>query len=246
MDQDDRLEVNYGAHVLWKPTDSLTLELQGNHIDQEGTPNPVLNISDRHGRRRLRRRVLRVLRSMLRRTRAVAVGRCAGRRSATASRISSSTSDTYIGQVNWDISDQYQLTYIGAYHESFDDTAFDFDGSPSPLYHARKPGDYTQRSHELRITRDHPIFSGQAGVYFWNADSYTINIAPALFDRAWTKSESFSVYGETDFRFAEHYVLTTGLPLHRGGQGAREVRRRRHGQRLDPGRHHGHAHAMTT
>jgi iron complex outermembrane receptor protein len=209
-DQDDRLEVNYGAHLLWKPTESLTIELQGNHIDQEGTPNPVLNISDR-----------------------TAVdgsgdafcaffGQCSAGPGLSQSGDAQVAvgdgfayleldSDTYIGQVNWDLSDRYLVTYIGAYHESFDETAFDFDGSPAPLYHARKPGDYTQRSHELRITRNHPIFSGQAGVYFWNADSYTINVAPALFDRAWTASESFSVYGETDFRFAERYVLTTGF-----------------------------------
>lgn len=208
--QDDRREVNYGAHLLWKPTDSLSLELQGNHIDQQGTPNPVLNISD-----------------------GTAVdgsgdafcaffGQCApgpGQSQSGDAQVAVSDgftyleleSDTYIGQLNWDINDQYLLTYIGAYNESFDDTAFDFDGSPLPLYHARKPGDYRQRSHELRITRSHPIFSGQAGVYFWNANSYTINIAPALFDRAWAKSESFSVYGETDFRFAEQYVLTTGF-----------------------------------
>jgi iron complex outermembrane recepter protein len=208
--QDDRRELNYGGHLLWKPTDSLTLELQGNHIDQKGTPNPVLNISD---------------------GRAVDgsgdafcafFGQCSagpGLSQSGDAQVSVGDgltyleldSDTYIGQLNWDINDQYLLTYIGAYNKTFDDTAFDYDGSPAPLYHARKPGDYRQRSHELRITRSDPVFSGQAGVYFWNADSYTINMAPALFDRAWAASESFSVYGETDLRFAEHYVLTTGF-----------------------------------
>lgn len=209
-EQDERREVNYGAHLLWKPTDSLSFELQGNHIDQKGTPNPILNISDRtavdgSGD-----------------TFCAFLGQCSpgpGQSQSGDPQVAVGDgftyleldSDTYIGQVNWDINDQYLLTYIGAYNKTFDDTAFDFDGSPAPLYHARKPGDYRQRSHELRITRSDPIFSGQAGVYFWNANSYTINIAPALFDRAWAKSESFSVYGETDFRFAEHYVLTTGF-----------------------------------
>ena len=210
VDQDDRLEVTYGAHVLWQPTPSLTLELQANHIDQEGTPNPVLNISD-----------------------GTAVdgsgdafcaffGQCApgpGLSQSGDAQVAIGDgfayleleADSYIGRFNWDMSEQYQLTYIGAYHESFDDTAFDFDGTPLPLYHARKPGDYQQRSHELRVTREHPIFSGQAGLYYWNASSFTINIAPALNDRAWTTSESFSVYGETDFRFADRYVLTTGF-----------------------------------
>jgi iron complex outermembrane receptor protein len=209
-DQDDRLEVDYGAHVLWKPVDNLTLELEANHVDQKGTPNPILNISD---------------------GKAVDgsgdafcafYGQCSagpGKSQSGDAQVAIGEgftylklkSDTYIGKVNWDLTDKYQLTYIGAYHQSFDDTAFDFDGTPLPLYNARKPGDYQQRSHELRITRDDPIFSGQAGVYFWNADSYTINIAPALFDRAWTKDDSFSVYGETDFKFADHYVLTTGF-----------------------------------
>lgn len=208
--QDERREVDYGGHFLWKPADSLTVELQGNHIGQQGTPNPVLNISD---------------------GRAVDgsgdafcafFGQCAPGLGQSQSGSKQTAvgdgftyleldSDTYIGQVNWDMSDQYQLTYIGGYNKTFDDTAFDYDGSPMPLYHARKPGDYRQRSHELRITRNDPVFSGQAGVYFWNADSYTINKAPALFDRAWASSDSFSVYGETDLRFAERYVLTTGF-----------------------------------
>jgi iron complex outermembrane receptor protein len=210
IDQDDRLEVTYGAHVLWKPAENFTLEIQGNHVDQEGTPNPVLNISDGTATDGSGDAFCAFF------------GQCApgpGLSQSGDAQVAVGDgfttldleSDTYIAQANWDVSDQYLLTYIGAYHESFDETAFDFDGSPAPLYHARKPGDYQQRSHELRITREHPVFSGQAGVYFWNASSYTINIAPALFDRAWTKSESFSVYGETDFRFAERYVLTTGL-----------------------------------
>lgn len=209
-DQDERVEKDYGAHVLWQPLESLTLELQANRVEQAGTPNPVLNISD---------------------GRAVDgsgdafcafFGQCSAGPGLSQSGDAQVAigdgpvylkldSDTYIGRLNWSLNDEYQLTYIGAYHDSFDDTAFDFDGSPAPLYHARKPGDYQQRSQELRITREHPIFSGQAGLYYWNASSFTINIAPALFDRAWTKSESFSVYGETDFRFAERNVLTTGL-----------------------------------
>jgi iron complex outermembrane receptor protein len=209
-DQDERLEVDYGAHLLWKPVDSLTLELEANHVDQKGTPNPILNISDR--------KALDGSGDAF----CAFFGQCSagpGQSQSGDAQVAIGDgftylklkSDTYIGKANWDLNDQYQLTYIGAYHKSFDDTAFDFDGTPLPLYHARKPGDYQQRSHELRITRDHPIFSGQAGVYFWDADSYTINIAPALFDRAWAKSNSFSAYGETDFKFAEHYVLTTGF-----------------------------------
>jgi iron complex outermembrane recepter protein len=117
----------------------------------------------------------------------------------------------YIGKADWQISDAYLLTYIGAYLESYDRTDVDFDGSPAPLYFADKPSDYAQRSHELRISRDHPVLSGQAGLYFWNADSYSVNFAPALVDRARAKSDSFSVYAEGDLRFAGRFVLTTGL-----------------------------------
>ena len=36
-------------------------------------------------------------------------------------------------------------------------------------------------------------------------------MAPALFDRAWASSKSFSVYGEGDFRFQDTNVLTAGF-----------------------------------
>jgi len=208
--EDDRLETNYGAHLRWQPADTLSLELQGTHIEQEGTPNPILNISDR------------------RNTDGSGDVFCAflGQCSAGSGQSQSGSpqvavgdtptllkydADMYIGQANWNLSEGYQLTYIGGYLESSEETVFDFDGSPAPLYSTLRPGTYRQRSHEVRISRDTAAFSGQAGVYFWNADSYTINIAPALFDRAWTESDSFSVYAESDLRFAEHFVLTTGF-----------------------------------
>jgi iron complex outermembrane recepter protein len=209
-DQDERTERDYGAHVLWQPVDSVTVDLQASYIDQEGTPNPVLNISDDPA------------------TDGSGDAFCAffGQCSAGPGKSQSGDKqvaigdgfvtldldvDSYIGHVDWDINDTYQLTYIGGYIESFDDTAFDFDGSPLPLYHARKKSDYDQISHELRITRDDPVFSGQAGLYYWDADSFSINIAPALFDRAWASSKSYSVYGEGDYRFKESNVLTAGF-----------------------------------
>ncbi|HEX5649694.1 MAG TPA: TonB-dependent receptor [Steroidobacteraceae bacterium] len=208
--QDDREEDRYGAHVLWQPSDSLTFELQGNYIRQEGTANPVLNISDDpavdgSGD-----------------TFCAFLGQCsdgAGQPQSGDKQVAVGDGldyleldiDSYIANVTWDINDTYALTYIGGYLDSFDDTAFDFDGSPATIYHARKESDYTQRSHELRVTRTGEVVSGQAGLYFWDADSYSINVAPALFDRAWTSSKSFSVYGEGDFRFMERNVLTAGF-----------------------------------
>jgi iron complex outermembrane recepter protein len=209
-DEDDRTELDYGLHGLWQPAESLTLQLQGNHIEQEGTPNPILNISDRSA------------------TDGSGDAFCAfyGQCSSGPGKSQSGDpqvaigehdtdltlrSDSYIGRADWDMSEQYALTYIGAFLQSYDQTEFDFDGSPLPLYSARKPSHYWQRSHELRVTRNDPIFSGQAGLYYWNSNSYSVNYGPGLVDRAGAKSESYSVYGESDFRFADRFVLTTGL-----------------------------------
>jgi iron complex outermembrane receptor protein len=209
-DQDDRTEVRYGAHLLWQPLDSLTFEVQGNFLDQDGTPNPVLNISDGTAQDGSGD----VFCAFLEQCSAGPGQSQSGDKQVAIGdgyTYLSLSADSYIAHVNWDLNDTYQLTYIGGYIDSFDDTAFDFDGSPLPLYHARKKSDYTQKSHEFRITRDDPVLSGQAGLYFWDAESYSINIAPALFDRAWATSESFSVYGEADFRFLEKNVLTAGF-----------------------------------
>lgn len=208
--QEDRFEVDYGAHLLWQPVENLTLELQGNHIEQKGTPNPVLNISDDTAIDGSGDAFCAFF------------GQCSSGpgepqsgdpQVALGERVTELKFDQnlYIGQANWDLNDQYRLTYIGSYLESFDLTDVDFDGSPAPLYYARKPSDYAQRSHELRVTRTANVFSGQAGLYFWNADSFSFNMAPSLFDRAWASSDSVSVYGESDLRFAGNFVLTTGL-----------------------------------
>jgi iron complex outermembrane recepter protein len=208
--QDDRTEDRYGAHVLWQPTDSLTFELQGNYIRQDGTANPILNISDGTAT------------DGSGDTFCAFLGQCSdgpGEPQSGDKQVAVGDGpnhlrldvDSYIANVNWDLGDTYALTYIGGYITSDDDTAFDFDGSPETIYHARKQSDYQQRSHELRLSRTGEVFSGQAGLYFWDADSYSINRAPSLNDRAWASSESFSVYGEGDFRFLEKNVLTLGF-----------------------------------
>jgi iron complex outermembrane receptor protein len=208
--QDERTEERYGAHVLWQPLDRLTFELQGNYIRQDGTANPVLNISDDASSDGSGDVFCAFL------------GQCSagpGESQSGNKQVGVGDGpdqlqldvDSYIANVNWELNDAYSLTYIGGYIKSDDETGFDYDGSPATLYHAVKQSEYEQKSHEFRLTRDGEVFSGQAGLYFWDADSYTINMAPALNDRAWASSKSFSVYGEGDYRFLEKNVLTLGL-----------------------------------
>lgn len=207
--QDDRKEQDYGMHWLWKPSKALKLELQTNHVDQRGTPNPILNISDRAA------------------TNGSGDAFCAFYAQCATNPYKSQSgdpqvavgegptrltlnSDMNIAKVNYDLDDKYRLTYIGGHMKSYDFTQFDFDGTPLPLYSAAKDSWYTQRSHELRISRNDPVLSGQAGVYYWDADSFTVNNGPGLVDRASASSKSYSIYGESDYRFANEYVLTTG------------------------------------
>jgi iron complex outermembrane receptor protein len=208
--QDERTEDRYGAHVLWEPVDSVRFELQGNYMRQDGTANPVMNISDDAAT------------DGSGDTFCAFLGQCStgpGQPQSGDKQVGVGDGpnqlaldvDSYVANVNWDINELYSLTYIGGYIKSEDETGFDYDGSPVTIYHAVKQSEYEQKSHEFRLSRGGEIFSGQGGLYFWDADSYTINMAPALNDRAWASSKSFSVYGEGDYRFLEKNVITVGL-----------------------------------
>lgn len=214
-DLGDRTEEMYHADVLWQATETLSVQLKAGYRDLDGSPNPVLNISgpgtfwcDVFAQCAVAERVPQ-----------------SGDRQKALSELLNTVvtyeEESFTSEVNWDISDDYTLTYIFGWLTTEEFTRFDFDGTGLDLYRATKPADYTQRSHELRLTKDDDVFNWQLGLYAWNAGSFTFNQAvvfggPAaggslLNDRNWAGSKSYSIFGESDYRFTGNWVLTTGF-----------------------------------
>ena len=214
-DLGDRTDGTYGADVLWQPTDTLSIQLKAGYRDLSGSPNPVINISgpgtfwcDVYAQCAPSDRIPQ-----------------SGDRQKTLSELRNTEvtfeESSFISEVNWEPAEDYTLTYIFGWVSNEEFTRFDFDGTALDLYRATKPADYTQRSHELRLTKDDDVFSWQAGLYAWDADSFTFNKAVTfggpdaggamLNDRIWTGSKSYSVFGESDYRFKDDWVLTTGF-----------------------------------
>lgn len=211
----DRTDATFGAAALWKPIENLSVQIKAGYRDLDGSPNPVINISgpgtfwcDVFAQCAVSARIPQ-----------------SGDRQQALSELRNTEvtfeEKSLISEVNWDLTDDYTLTYIFGWVDNEEFTRFDFDGSPLNLYQTTKPADYTQRSHELRLTKEDDVFSWQMGLYAWDADGFTFNRAVVfggpdaggslLNDRNWAGSTSYSVFGESDLRFATSWVLTTGF-----------------------------------
>lgn len=140
--------------------------------------------------------------------------------------------DTHIVEARWEINDALRFDYIFGRWESDEDSLQDWDGTPDLLYHTRRPGEWKQDSHELRLTWDDGgAFSMVGGLFFWDSEyesrmrSYIgfldiINAAPG--DPAFTsliadipqttvqKTESMAAFFEADYRFTDKWTLTLG------------------------------------
>ena len=139
---------------------------------------------------------------------------------------------THILEARWEISDALRLDYVFGSWESKEDSLQDWDGTPDLLYHTRRPGDWEQTSHELRLTWDDGgAFSAVAGVFFWDSEyesqmrSYIgfldlANGAPLdptlrslIADIPQTTNqttESQAAFFEADYRFNDKWTLTLG------------------------------------
>ncbi|MGV6807991.1 MAG: TonB-dependent receptor plug domain-containing protein, partial [bacterium] len=162
-DEGDSVEKKWGVHLLWQPTDTLTLEAQYNDSDMDGHIAPHLNISNE----------MTVL--------CAGFGTCAqsddtplsgDRRKGAGNREQSfdlETSD-YQFNVNWEISDELTGVLIAGHRELKEDAYYDIDGSELTLFHVRRPNEYEQDSLEARVDyTSTDRFSFSAGYYYWNA-----------------------------------------------------------------------------
>jgi len=212
VDEGGKTEENYGVAFLWNPVNAFSLKLSYDYKNIEGSPAPTLNISDRAqagpGGDLL----------------CSAFGQCApgpgqtqagdpftnlGSRPAEVSY----REDFVVTQASWDFAPNYQLIYLFGYLSSDDAIAFDSDGSPVDFFSIHRNGTYTQKSHELRVARSGRELNWQAGVYYWNSAStdtqvYELSNFADTFNGS---SESKSVFGEADVRFAERWVATGGF-----------------------------------
>jgi len=136
-------------------------------------------------------------------------------------------SDTHVVNARWDVTDKYRLDYVFGYFTSEEQVNQDFDGTPLRLYETERPADYTQRSHELRLTHtpDGPL-SYTVGLYAWDSNyridllsyigfgdflyglpSGTVLTVPQTVKQ---NTESYAAFFEGDYRFNDAWTLTLG------------------------------------
>lgn len=126
-----------------------------------------------------------------------------------------------IARARWDISDDYELTYIYGRMETDEGATQDWDGSPLTLYHTDRPARYHQDTHELRLTRGGggPL-NFVLGAYYWDS-AYTINLVSyvgfaipgtllAIPQTVRQTTKSYAGFFEADYRFTDQLKLTVG------------------------------------
>ncbi|MEA3299620.1 MAG: TonB-dependent receptor [Pseudomonadota bacterium] len=215
-DPDKRDNMHAGAHFLWEPNDIFTGEVQFNYSDMEGNSGAWLNTSTDQ-------------RDLF----CAFFGTCGGSLGDPISGDRSKIESDYVGNVelekyqvitelNAQITDDHTLTYIGGFITADDFYGVDGDGSPLPIYHLDRWGDYQQTTHEVRLTRDaSDSLTWQAGLFSSSADAEAYQITQTLLltgSDAWspledtrTSSDSHSVFAEGDYRMLDDkLVLTLG------------------------------------
>jgi len=212
VDEGDRTEGDYGVALLWQAADEFSIKVSYDYKDLDGSPAPTLNISDR----KTPGAAGDVLCS--------AFGQCAPGPGQTqagdpfvnmGSRRAELSYKEHFGvtEANWDFAEDYRLTYLFGYLKSEDYIAFDSDGSPVDFFSIHRNGDYEQKSHELRVSRSGRAYNWQAGAYLWESNSSDVQVYELtnFADSFAGSSDSKSVFGEGDVRFAERWVATGGF-----------------------------------
>ncbi len=134
---------------------------------------------------------------------------------------SSFDADTHQLEVRWDINDDYRLDYIVGVWETEETLLSDWDGVTDLLFHTDRPAEYDQLTNELRLTYDTGgKLAYTVGAYTWDSE-YDIRLrsfigfaAPAtvldLPQFTNQESESWALFFEGDYSFADRWTLTLG------------------------------------
>lgn len=216
----------YTAHMLWAPTDAFTGEVIVDHSSLSGTPGAVFNmeVDTRDTVCLLETFVLGVHPYCN-----PELGEPSSLDRDTASIDDPGSNDLTRDQVtlrmNFDINDDFSLTYIGSWMTMEDDQRLDGDGTPYTMYHFRRWGDFDQTTNEIRLNRNSGSnFTWQVGAFSATAKGFTqqnsalsgIFGTPAgqanIYSENNASSESYSFFGEGELAMADdRFVLIGGL-----------------------------------
>lgn len=134
--------------------------------------------------------------------------------------------DTHIIEARWDINDDFKFNYIFGSWKTAETIRGDWDGTPELLFHTDRPGDYAQTSHEVRVAYDADgPFSGVFGAYLWDSNyearlrSYIgFAIPDVVLDLPQTTNQttdSWAIFFEGDYALSDALKLTLGARFSR-------------------------------
>lgn len=133
---------------------------------------------------------------------------------------SSFDADTHQLEVRWDINNDYRLDYIVGVWETEETLLSDWDAVTDLLFHTDRPAEYDQLTNELRLTYDAGgNLAYTVGAYTWDSE-YDIRLrsfigfaGPSVLELPQftnQESESWAVFFEGDYSFADRWTLTLG------------------------------------
>ncbi len=129
--------------------------------------------------------------------------------------------DTHQLEVRWDINDDYRLDYIVGTWETEETLLYDCDGVTDLLFHTDRPAEYEQLTNELRLTYDAGgNLAYTVGAYTWDSEydirlrSFIGFVVPGVVlnlpQFTNQQSESWALFFEGDYSFADRWTLTLG------------------------------------
>ena len=216
----------YTAHLLWSPTDDFTGEIIFDHSTLEGTPGAVFNMEVDA------RDTLCLLETFVLGVHPYcnpALGEPSSLSRDRASLNEPGNNELDRNQVtvrlNYDINEDFSMTYIGSWLKMEDDQTLDGDGTPYTMYHFRRWGDFDQTTNEVRLSRDSGSnFTWTVGAFSATAKGFTqqnsalsgIFGSPEgmanIYSENNASSESYSFFGEGELAMMDDkFVLIGGL-----------------------------------
>jgi iron complex outermembrane receptor protein len=129
--------------------------------------------------------------------------------------------DTHQLEVRWDINDDYRLDYVVGSWETEETLLSDWDGVTDLLFHTDRPAEYEQLTNELRLTYDAGgNLAYTVGAYTWDSEydirlrSFIGFVVPGVVlnlpQFTNQKSESWALFFEGDYSFADRWTITVG------------------------------------
>ena len=118
--------------------------------------------------------------------------------------------------LNWGVSNDWSLKYIGAHRASDTETSIDFDGLPAKIADVRAGYHDSSQSHELQAIYEGANHSGVLGVYWFDGragGTVRNNFFNASFGttNGMVYTEGKAVFGDWSWRLTPQFSVSTGL-----------------------------------